>query len=367
MTDYSPTRQFNGGPTYGSHNQSLMRHAWTPAHSAALDFHLDSKPLFGFGQGVNRQTDASLMYADPDSTLSHPSLEPSAFHELGNATMYSPAQVVIPSQINPQEEYSMEHYPDYDDANVSFDSSATSGWDSVGPQSPDGAYCDPSEDDGYVMIKPEVCRTKSPRRSLPGPIPNNRIKRKTSRKSRRSTHDSAWLVERHGFTIRYEGKEWERLPELKAAAKYPEDSKPQICTVVVEDNICGAKFHRSEHLKRHKKMHDVERDFHCPLADCKKAMSRSDNATDHFKTHLKGPGKGKRNKECTLEQLADAMLNNERWGESKKTNKMLGGLEKWYRNFHREQQAGMAVTEDVVLQQQQHHQSRNHMSLSYRV
>ena len=59
---------------------------------------------------------------------------------------------------------------------------------------------------------------------------------------------------------------------------------------------CGRRFERSEHLKRHMGMHSNERPFPCPLPDCNKKIGRPDNAGDHFKTHLRPPTKGKRNK-----------------------------------------------------------------------
>lgn len=52
-------------------------------------------------------------------------------------------------------------------------------------------------------------------------------------------------------------------------------------------NICGRRFRRQEHLKRHyRSLHTGEKPFEC--ADCGKKFSRSDNLSQHQRTHGSG-------------------------------------------------------------------------------
>lgn len=342
MTSFSPARHHNSAETFGSHSQSPMRDAWTHASQAAL--HLDSglkNPLFQTTPGMGHGSDS--MYANPASSMHHPSLEPSVFQGFNNVTsMYPPAQVVIPSQVNPQEDYTMDQYPDYDandhvveEFSRSFDSSTTSygGWDTVGPQSPDAAYFAPSDDDEYVLVKDELNRSPRSRQHYMNNSPH-RVNRRASRRSKKAHPIPHMSAERdcHGIIVRYEGKEWDNV-NGRIVARHPDESKPHRCLVFEEDGTqCTAKFTRSEHLKRHMTKHSDEKPFPCPLDSCNKEIKRSDNAGDHFRTHLRPAAKGKRNKPCTLTQLANAMHGDSNW-DDKKTTKMLTNLGKWLANF----------------------------------
>ncbi|KAI7908340.1 uncharacterized protein BX663DRAFT_402307, partial [Cokeromyces recurvatus] len=50
---------------------------------------------------------------------------------------------------------------------------------------------------------------------------------------------------------------------------------------------CQRQFKRFEHLKRHMKVHTLERPFSCSYPGCQKNFSRSDNLSQHIKTHEK--------------------------------------------------------------------------------
>ncbi|KNE63208.1 hypothetical protein AMAG_18969 [Allomyces macrogynus ATCC 38327] len=50
---------------------------------------------------------------------------------------------------------------------------------------------------------------------------------------------------------------------------------------------CQQSFKRSEHLKRHLRVHTGERPFACPVPGCAKTFSRTDNLAQHMKIHAK--------------------------------------------------------------------------------
>lgn len=53
---------------------------------------------------------------------------------------------------------------------------------------------------------------------------------------------------------------------------------------------CGMKFRRAEHLKRHGRVHTMERPFSCTFPGCLKTFSRSDNLNQHARIHLRKGG-----------------------------------------------------------------------------
>ncbi|KAI8336589.1 hypothetical protein BC941DRAFT_319297, partial [Chlamydoabsidia padenii] len=57
------------------------------------------------------------------------------------------------------------------------------------------------------------------------------------------------------------------------------EAKTHCCPV----HQCQRKFKRLEHLKRHMRIHTMERPFAC--TQCNKTFSRSDNLSQHQKTH----------------------------------------------------------------------------------
>lgn len=58
---------------------------------------------------------------------------------------------------------------------------------------------------------------------------------------------------------------------------------------------CESRSARKEHLRRHELSHNPEKQFHCNLPKCNRAITRSDNLIQHLMTHVRPPKPGKRN------------------------------------------------------------------------
>ncbi|KAF2726354.1 hypothetical protein K431DRAFT_299435 [Polychaeton citri CBS 116435] len=259
-------------------------------------------------------------------------------------------QVVVPSQLSPDDELAAYHYttPDLVDSQFSssFDSGASgySGYDTIEPPSPDHAYFAPSDDE-MVFVKPEPFNSPTPgsaqwaRHSLPYrssfQIPLSKArKRSTKRRRKTAMPGEAYKTAFPGHSSRRDLIEVRIDPKVSfdnegKLLPGPNAKKPHVCTKVVDGQQCGRSFERSEHLKRHMSSHSTEKQYPCPLRRfglCKMAIARPDNACDHFKTHLKTKRKGQRNKDVDWETMEAAILSEY---PADKANKLLTNLRKW--------------------------------------
>ncbi|SMR47871.1 unnamed protein product [Zymoseptoria tritici ST99CH_1A5] len=323
--------------------QSPMNDAWSTQQAPmALNMSIN----MGFG----RDTVSSSMYANPPSAM-HTGLEPSPFQNFASppTSIYASQQIVVPSQINPQDDYQMDDYPGYpggpeDTTDVyqgSFNSSQASfnnGWVDVRHPSPDASYFCQEDDSDFISVKHET--STPPTRMLSSTIRSRRTSRKPTRNNKSATASRAWHThETHGFRFEYKGVEWtsngyDAHGKLHVAPAAQNTAPINVCDFVdpVSSKACSRKFQRAEHLKRHAKMHTDVREFWCPVPNCKTAkkggIGRSDNASDHFKTHLRAAKSGKRNLHCTFEYLETRIL--ESYDDQKKAEKVLAKLRAWY-------------------------------------
>lgn len=84
---------------------------------------------------------------------------------------------------------------------------------------------------------------------------------------------------------------------------------------------CQRKFKRLEHLKRHMRIHTMERPFAC--TSCNKTFSRSDNLSQHQKTHTRPSPSTKPDSSNFMHHQQDSI-----WPSSMKT------MEYWKKTVH---------------------------------
>ncbi|KAI8932828.1 hypothetical protein NX059_010311 [Plenodomus lindquistii] len=113
--------------------------------------------------------------------------------------------------------------------------------------------------------------------------------------------DRKIIRDKESGELRYDGEE----PRQKFICKHPfEDDDDSISPHHPE--ICGRPFKRTEHRQRHRKTHDLIKDFRCPL--CETKFNRNDNCWAHSFTHVHRPGKKDgRNKKFSLRQVISVL------------------------------------------------------------
>lgn len=353
LPEYASTGQDNAGSLgMAMSSESPMRDAWPSQQQMPSGF--NGHPglrttLFQSTQGLGQDTSNASMYANPAQSV-HTTLGASVFPNYDsagpsiNTNVYQTPQVVVPSQLSPHEDYPMDHCYDHqeveDGFTQSFDSSGSgySTWEHVEPQSPQEMYFGKTEDD-FVEVKHEAwnpSRVPSRARFFETGPSQSRPRRRGSKRGRKSNAEgNCWYqADVHNMEIRCAGAKFSRYQAADGSFQYRteerKETKPHKCTHEDEDGKrCTSSFERSEHLKRHMSKHSKERRYPCPLQDCNKRISRPDNAADHFRTHLRQPTKGKRNKHCSFEDLRKAIRAQY---EPKMADKLLGNLDKWFAN-----------------------------------
>ena len=327
---WRPSHQVMNG--YDSHSACLGA-ALFPPHN--LDTMCASQPE-SYGHFSSSLGQVPSMYAPSPMT---------AVHEYNNCNrVYQhPPEVVVPSQLSPDDCYvpaSMNDYVYGSDhttiATSSFGSSTPDvlDYEMIEPPSPTENYFAHSDNEDYIEVKPE--RFASPSKDMTWsnglhslPL---RSKRRSTKRPRNGAKDIAWHSHvSHGCHVQYQGKRWDVDTNGKIQLEPAKSTKQHDCKFVNADGAhCGARFERAEHLKRHAGSHSDVRRYPCPLPGCGKRIQRPDNAGDHFKTHLRPPKSGKRNRFCEWEDLEAAIEHS--YADKKQSKKLLDGIRRWIEN-----------------------------------
>lgn len=254
-----------------------------------------------------------------------------AFDSLHVQTYLSPQQLVIPHEVNEPDAYSYVQAVDSSMTSpteqsqihsTSFDSlSSMSPWSQIDPSSPIHEYVLPGNnyvDSGTMVLKEESSMSSmlaeaeydqhspiTPRRS------RLRGKPGSSKRCRAMTHQLAHNY--YGVDVAIDSKSLKVDGNGRITKKHDGvETKRWKCTHAG----CESRSARKEHLRRHELSHMPEKQFHCNLPKCNRAITRSDNLIQHLMTHVRPLKAGKRNnhhgrkkvERMVLDTMKDAKL-----------------------------------------------------------
>jgi hypothetical protein len=247
---------------------------------------------------------------------------------------YQSSRIVEPSLVNPHNGYGDHNYSmlgspgsSPQDLSTSFGSDLSSSWTGVHTSGPEMDCCE--DLDGFPYMGKEEDIETSPTSTIDyKPIKTRSGGRRSSKRSRKpqplrqvaNVNGTGIDLQLEGEGIGFEGNRF-------VYTDHNIKKKPFICDAPDNDgNPCNAAFARGEHLKRHLSKHSSIRRFPCVLPECGKKIGRSDNACDHFRTHLALHGRNKRNDHFHWREVERRI----RWAYPEKTaGKIIVNLERW--------------------------------------
>ena len=247
---------------------------------------------------------------------------------------YQSSGIVEPSLVNPHNGYGDHNYSmlgspgsSPQDLSTSFGSDLSSSWTDVHTPGPEMDCCE--DLDGFPYMGKEEYIETSPTSTIDyKPIKTRSGGRRSSKRSRKpqplrqvaNINGTGIDLQLEGEGIGFEGNRF-------VYTDHNIKKKPFICDAPDNDgNPCNAAFARGEHLKRHLSKHSSIRRFPCVLPECGKKIGRSDNACDHFRTHLALHGRNKRNDHFHWREVERRI----RWAYPEKTaGKIIVNLERW--------------------------------------
>lgn len=253
-------------------------------------------------------------------------------HYMATMTPYQSPGIVEPALVNPHIEYADHHYSMLDspgsspqDLSASFNSGFSSSFEEVHTPGPEMDCCE--DIDGYLHIKREA-GTSPISRSEVKPSRARSGGRRASKRSRKvQPYQQVQNINGTGIDLHLEGEGIGFEGNRFVYTDHPQKKKSYVCVHIDEDGRqCNTAFARSEHLKRHLSKHSKDRKFPCVLPECVKKIGRSDNACDHFRTHLQLPGRNKRNKHFHWRDVESRIRNAY---PDKVAAKIIVNLERW--------------------------------------
>jgi hypothetical protein len=267
-------------------------------------------------------------------------------------------QVIVPSQLSPQDDFSSHSWTEYAHEHPvsaisasSFGSLGPDAFDHVdhleydmlddAPRLQDKYFADSEDDEGYALVKPE--RTSTPSKCSSSRFSTATNRTNTSMRMGRSNskrlragakdvekHKHSYVSQQLRCLVQYEGPGFRLDRNGNMTVEPASSKKPHVCRYIKDDGTpCDRRFERSEHLKRHNGMHSDVKKYPCPLPKCNKRIQRPDNATDHFKTHLRPKTKGKRNEHFDWPTVEHALRDEY---DQRTAQKLVTNLERWIGN-----------------------------------
>lgn len=223
-------------------------------------------------------------------------------HYMTAMSPYQSPAIVEPALVNPHNEYADHQYAMLDspgsspqDLSASFNSGFSSSFEEIHTPGPDMDCCE--EIDGYILLKRETGTSPI---SITEAKPNRTRAsgRRASKRSRKvQPYQQVQNINGTGIDLHLEGEGIGFEGDRFVYTDHPQKKKSYVCVYIEDDGRqCNTAFARSEHLKRHLSKHSKDRKFPCVLPGCVKKIGRSDNACDHFRTHLQLAAPNKRNK-----------------------------------------------------------------------
>ena len=317
--------------------------------------------MFHNGHDLDYRTASTAAFCEPSDTAHDLRIDTSVAAGLGSFTgsVYGvQSATVMPSQLSPGEEWEWQDYAPSSSLNGARESLASSFASSTATSSPleyDSPRTPPQMYDevvGYSLVhggpmSPTALNGQSAYPST-ATRASARQRRKNSRRGKQQKSHHGWTIgsEETGIKCEVGGRHAATILNFLHLKTQPHEipahvitpSKPHRCPHINPDGThCQSRFERSEHLKRHQNKHSDVRAFQCPFTNdsdpakkCKheKGVSRSDNAGDHFKSHLKVTPRGRRNSHLQWPEVRDRIL--ETYDE-KVAKKLITNLEKWIR------------------------------------
>lgn len=257
------------------------------------------------------------------------------YHDHYHDTMspYRSPGIVEPALVNPHNDYTEDRYSmlaspgssSPQDLSASFNSGFSSSFEEIHTPGPDMDRCE--DIDGFLHVKDE---------DGVSPISQPELKPGRSRSSGRRASKRSRKVhpfqQRQNFNgtgidVHLEGEGISFGGEGLVLTDRTQKKKSFVCIYIEEDGRqCNTAFARSEHLKRHQNKHSKDRKFPCVLPKCNKKIGRSDNACDHFRTHLQTAKRNKRNDHFHWRDVEMRIRDNY---PEKQAAKIIVNLERW--------------------------------------